>query len=147
MYTAMFALAGALIGATATFMGVQWAARSAFDAAMVQIGVGILSADPSKSDVVPARQWAIDLVERHSGHEFNAEDRASLLHHPIQTFQALPFVPGSPFSGVPCSAFRKNPDGSWTILKVEKPGFSIENSTIGGGGFEGRLLDQYCGSH
>jgi hypothetical protein len=45
---------------------------------MVQIGVSILSADPSKSDVAPAREWAMKLVEQHSGLPFSDKDRGRL---------------------------------------------------------------------
>jgi hypothetical protein len=90
----MLALAGAIYASTQAFIASQQAstqafiasqqaAKSAFDASMVRVGVGILSADPSKSDVAPARQWAIDLVEKHSGQPFNEQDRANLLHHPL----------------------------------------------------------------
>jgi len=69
--------------------GGAGAARTAFDAQMVQIGVSILSADPSKSDIAPAREWAIALVEKHSGQEFSGEDRGNLWLHPIQTARSL----------------------------------------------------------
>jgi hypothetical protein len=127
---ALYALAGVIGGSMFAFIGSQWVAKSAFDAQMVQIGcqsaskfctpkhkigVGILSADPSKSDVAPAREWAIKLVETHSGQNFSDQDRGSLSHHPIQTAQTLPPIPGFVFSGIPCSALQRNPDGSWTV--------------------------------
>ena len=87
--TAIYALAGVIAAATIAFIGSQWAARTAFDAQMVQIGVSILSADPSKSDIAPAREWAIALVEKHSGQEFSGEDRGNLWLHPIQTARSL----------------------------------------------------------
>jgi hypothetical protein len=81
--TAIYTLAGVIAAATIAFIGSQWAARTAFDAQMVQIGVGILSADPAKSDVSPAREWAMTLVEQHSGQAFSEKDRENLLHHPL----------------------------------------------------------------
>jgi hypothetical protein len=53
--TAIYTLAGVIAAATIAFVGTEWAARTSFDAQMVQIGVGILSADPGKSDVARAR--------------------------------------------------------------------------------------------
>jgi hypothetical protein len=50
---------------------------------LVEIAIGILRADP-KEDVAPARGWAIDIIEQDSGVKFSAEDRAALLHKPIQ---------------------------------------------------------------
>jgi hypothetical protein len=40
--------AGVIGASTIAFIGSQWAAKSAFDAAMVQVGISIPSADPSK---------------------------------------------------------------------------------------------------
>jgi hypothetical protein len=150
--TAIYTLAGAgllfagsIFSATAAYLATNWSAKSTFDAAMVQIGVNILSADPTKSDVAPARKWAIDLVEKHAGQEFTAEDRGNLLHHPIQT-QTFPSVAGSPFSGAPCSAFRRNPDGSWTIVKLDAGNAHFEDVTMKDTR-ETQLLDLFCGQH
>jgi hypothetical protein len=143
--TAIYTLAGVIAAATLAFIGSQWAARTAFDAAMVQIGVNILSADPTKSDVAPAREWAISLVEKHSGHEFSAEDRGNLLHHPIQT-QTLPPIAGSPFSGAPCNAFRRNPDGSWEVVKLDVGKAHFGNLTMMDTR-ETQLLELFCGQH
>jgi hypothetical protein len=52
---------------------------------LVEIAIGILRADPSKEDVAPARQWAIDIIERDSGVKFTPEDRAALLHKAVKT--------------------------------------------------------------
>jgi hypothetical protein len=54
---------------------------------LVEIAIGILRADP-KDDVTPARAWAIDVIEKNSGVPFNAEDRAALLHKPINAIDA-----------------------------------------------------------
>lgn len=143
--TALFALAGAVIAATIAYVASNYATKSAFDAKMVEIGVSILAADPSKSDVTPARQWAIDLVEKHSGEPFNAVDKSNLLHHPL-TF----FVGNSPLSLVAagCAAWRKNPDGSWTQTgRIVTPGNNaFEGNTLKNTG-ETRLLDQLCTEH
>jgi hypothetical protein len=140
--TALYTLAGVIAASTVGFIGSQWVAKSAFDAEMVQIGVGILSADPSKSDVAPAREWAIKLVETHSGQDFSVQDRASLLHHPIQT--SVPRIAGLPLSGIPCSALQRNSDGSWTVLHAESGNLVMNNIRLSGG-MEAKLFDQFCG--
>ena len=50
---------------------------------MVELGVAILTTDPSKSDVAPAREWAIGLIGMHSGQRFTPEEHIKLLHQPI----------------------------------------------------------------
>jgi hypothetical protein len=81
---------------------------------MVQIGVSILSADPSKSDVAPAREWAMKLVEEHSGLPFSDKDRDSLLHHPLDlAAEAKAIWSKEPMVLLKCEGFRKKPDGSW----------------------------------
>ena len=57
---------------------------------MVEIGVSILAADPGKSDVTPARQWAINLVSKYSGQPFGAEDVEKLLHNRLSLAGAVP---------------------------------------------------------
>jgi hypothetical protein len=111
--TAIYTLAATIVAATIAFLGSQWAARTAFDAQMVQIGVNILSADPSKSDVAPARGWAIELVEKHSGQAFSAQDRESLLHHPLDLAGMKAVGLGKSMTLLKCDAFHKKPDGSW----------------------------------
>ena len=49
---------------------------------LVEIAIGILRADP-KEDVAPARAWAIEVVEKNSGVNFDEKDRAALLHKPL----------------------------------------------------------------
>jgi hypothetical protein len=134
------ALAGVIVAATITFAASVFGTRDAFDSKMVEIGIGILSADPTKSDVTPARQWAIDLVEKHSGQPFSDEDRKSLLHHAIVSTVTIKNTPiGLVAAG--CGAFRKNPDGSWT--QTGKIVNTFEGNSFKGTG-EARLLDQLC---
>jgi hypothetical protein len=112
--TAIYTLAATIAAATLAFLGSQWAARTAFDAQMVQIGVSILSADPSKSDVAPARGWAMELVEKHSGQAFSSQDRESLLHHPLDlAADAKALWSKEPMVLLKCDGFHKKPDGSW----------------------------------
>jgi hypothetical protein len=49
---------------------------------LVEIAIGILRADP-KEDVVPARAWAIEVIEKNSDVSFKEDDRKALLHKPI----------------------------------------------------------------
>jgi hypothetical protein len=139
--TALYTLAGVIAASMFAFIGSQWVAKSAFDAEMVQIGVSILSADPSKSDVAPARDWAIRLVQEHSGQPFSEAERDSLLKHPIQT---LPARAGLALGGVPCDALQHNPDGSWLILQA-KSGNATFDHVLMKDTPETKIFDQYCG--
>jgi hypothetical protein len=144
LIVAVVALAGSVLAATVSSVSSYLAARANFDAQMVQVGIGILSADPGKSDVTPARQWAIDLVGSHSGQPFLGEDREKLLHHPIQT--TLPVRPGFAFSGVPCNALKHNADGSWTVLHAAIGGNIYEDDQMANTP-ETKLFDQFCGQN
>ncbi|UES40923.1 hypothetical protein [Roseibium aggregatum] len=54
------------------------------DIKMVELGIGILKADPRESDQTsPAREWAIRIVERYSGESFSKDDRTKLLERSI----------------------------------------------------------------
>jgi hypothetical protein len=142
--TAIYALAGVIGAATIAFIGTEWTARSAFDAQMVQIGVAILSADPGKSDVAPARDWAIKMVEKHSGAPFSETDRQTLLHHPIQP-PAFPAIPGFAYGGATCSSFVRSPDGSWRVPRMQDGNPSGEFDTFPSGSSPAMLLEQRCG--
>lgn len=48
------------------------------DIQMVEIGLSILRADPKSNPANPAREWAIELVEKYSGLSFDPADRAAL---------------------------------------------------------------------
>jgi hypothetical protein len=58
------------------------------DIRLVEIGISILRAKPDETGVTPARQWAIDVIEKHSGTKFSKADRQALLQ------KQLDFVPG-----------------------------------------------------
>lgn len=143
--TALYTLAGVIGAATIAFIASQQTARTSFDAQMVEIGVTLLSADPGKSDVVPARKWAIDLVEKHSGQPFNADDRQSLLHHPIQP-SAFPAIPGFEYNGVPCSSFKRLEDGSWSAPVMQDGKMTGEYTTYPPGSMPAMLLKRRCGA-
>jgi hypothetical protein len=142
LIVAVVALLASVLAAAVSSVSSYLAARANFDAQMVQVGIAILSADPGKSDVTPARQWAIDLVGSHSGQPFLGEDREKLLHHPIQT--TLPVRPGFAFSGVPCNALQHNADGSWTVLHAVIGGNIYEDDQMANTP-ETKLFDQFCG--
>jgi hypothetical protein len=46
---------------------------------LVEIAISILEADPSKTDLTPARGWAMDVIDQKSGVKFSDADRAALL--------------------------------------------------------------------
>lgn len=130
--------------------------KGSFDAKMVEIGVNILSADPGK-DVKPARAWAIDLVEQHSGLRFNPADRNDLLHHAISMSPAqLPqFAPrmfsvnghGLSDESLSCDKWKRNADGSWTsIVPIIDRGLHLGDITAGPGLEEALRLEAKCGA-
>jgi hypothetical protein len=141
LIVAVVALIGSVLAAGLGSFSSYLAARANFDAQMVQVGIAILSADPGKSDVTPARQWAIDLVGNHSGQPFLGEDREKLLHHPIQT---LPVRQGFALSGVPCDALQRNADGSWTIRHAQAGNMTFDGVLMKDT-LETKIFDQYCG--
>ena len=95
----------ALIGALAGFGGAVatgWFAFASKDEELrvhlVEIAISILEADPSKTDLTPARGWAMDIIDQKSGVKFSAEDRAALLHQPIvgkELWKGLVLLPKS----------------------------------------------------
>jgi hypothetical protein len=93
--TALAALGGVVVGALglATAVATGWFTYAGKDQELrvhlVEIAVSILRADP-KEDVGAAREWAIDIMERNSGVNFSGEDRAALLHKPLQTVTPSP---------------------------------------------------------
>jgi hypothetical protein len=76
MFAAGLALVGSLVSGFYTY-----ANRSReLDIKLVEIGIGILRADPQKeTSIEPARKWALDLIEANAGVTFSADARAALL--------------------------------------------------------------------
>jgi hypothetical protein len=106
--SAFAALLGALVG-FAGAVATGWFSYASNDEELrvhlVEIAIGILEADPSKTDLTPARSWAMDVIDQKSGVKFSAEDRAALLHQAIQSkISANDFIP----PGTPVIEF---PDG------------------------------------
>jgi len=80
---ALIAFAGVLGGAWFTLLTKDHELK----VRLVEIGISILRADPKadpKDDVTPARGWAIEVIEKNSETYFSPEDKALLLHTPIQ---------------------------------------------------------------
>ena len=92
---ASIALAAVLIAASAMFAALS-VARDDKNARLVEIGVGILRADPTKeASAAAARQWALDLIDANAGGvKFSAEARTEL------TGQALIFKSTGPAGGL-----------------------------------------------
>jgi hypothetical protein len=70
------------------------------DIELVKIGVGILRADPKETQTRGAREWAIEVIEKRSGHEFSQKAKDELLEgrlgfDPGYTDYA-PLAPSSP---------------------------------------------------
>jgi hypothetical protein len=73
----------ALAGVIATALFAYASKDEELQVHLVEIAVGILRADP-KEDVAPARNWAMDAIDKYSGlRHFTTEERAALLHKPI----------------------------------------------------------------
>jgi hypothetical protein len=91
-WVAVLTVVTGLLGALAGFGGAVatgWFAFASKDeelrVRLVEIAIGILSADPSKTDLTPARGWAMDIIDQKSGVKFSDADRAALLHQAIDT--------------------------------------------------------------
>lgn len=77
--------AGTLIGAALSPLVTYWTNERQMDVKMVEIGVGILRAEP-KEEVAAMRSWAIDVIEASSRRKFTPAQRSALLR------KALPVV-------------------------------------------------------
>jgi hypothetical protein len=73
------------IAAAAAFFAVS-TARQERNAALVQIGVAILRADPAKEgQVSAAREWALDLIDANAGGvKFTKDARTQLLNRQLE---------------------------------------------------------------
>jgi hypothetical protein len=75
---------GAVAGAVATGAFNYLDHKADIDAKMIELGVGILRAEPT-DETRPLRQWAIDVIEKRADFKFDEAQRAALLK------QELPF--------------------------------------------------------
>lgn len=80
---AQIGLVGAIIAAVIAAFVSYLSSLHQFDSKMVEIGVSILSADPTGTDATATRSWATDLIEKHSGLAFSPEAKKELLHQPL----------------------------------------------------------------
>ena len=77
---AALALAGSLGSAVYSYAN----RNRELDIKLVEIGLGILRADPKETNITPAREWAIQVVETNSGIKFTDADHKALLQQPIR---------------------------------------------------------------
>jgi hypothetical protein len=71
-------VAGAAI--TGTFNHLDH--KGDFDAKMIELSVGILRAEPTP-ETIPLREWAIDVINKRAGFNFNPAQQAALLNKPL----------------------------------------------------------------
>jgi hypothetical protein len=81
---ATIAVAGiALIGSVVSAFYTYANRNRELDIKLVEIGIGILRADPTGANLTPARAWAIQVIEDNSKVKFSNDDRQSLLQKPL----------------------------------------------------------------
>ena len=87
---------GVVAGAVATGIFNYLSHRADIDAKMIELSVGILRAEATP-DTRPLRAWAIDVIEKRAGFNFDEAQKAVLLK------QELPYKGPSfsPSSGLP----------------------------------------------
>ena len=112
--TASGALAGAIIAAVAGFAGVvlenQWHNRD-LDGRMVGLAIDVLKSDcKSAPGLMPAREWAVAIIQRFSAVPLDESAKAALVHNSI--------APGA-FSSDFSSGFdiARNPCGAKDLSK------------------------------
>jgi hypothetical protein len=72
---AVAAVASSLLTAAFTYTS----RNKELDIELVKVGIGILRADPKEAQTQGAREWAIQIIEQHSGQKFSAEAKSELL--------------------------------------------------------------------
>jgi hypothetical protein len=75
---AIAAVAG-LVSALMTAAYTHNSRNRELDIELVKIGIGILRADPKETQTRGAREWAVEIIELHSGRPFSAEAKRELL--------------------------------------------------------------------
>src|SRR3954447_4987633 len=79
----MIAAGVALIGAAVSaFIPARYTYESRsreLNIKLVEIGIGILRADPKEKQTQGAREWAIQVIETNSGHRFSDQAKNELL--------------------------------------------------------------------
>ncbi|MEA2818638.1 MAG: hypothetical protein QOJ86_642 [Bradyrhizobium sp.] len=130
---ATIAVAGiAFIGSVVSAFYTYANRNRELDIKLVEIGIGILRADPKGTDLTPARAWAIQVIEDNSKVKFSDDDRRSLLQKPLlfrptasastQTSVVVPdknmqeFLEMTAASGGTIVQRTKQNDGTWVVV-------------------------------
>jgi hypothetical protein len=79
----MVAAGLALIGAAISGFYTYANRNRELDIRLVEIGIGILRADPKETNLKAARGWAVQVIEDYSKVKFSEADRAALLEQPL----------------------------------------------------------------
>lgn len=53
------------------------------DIKLVEIGITILRADPKEAQTNGAREWAVSVIEKHSGQRFSEKAKSELLNYKL----------------------------------------------------------------
>jgi len=92
MIVAGIALTGAIIAAAFTYTErnrdviavAKEASPQELNARLVEIGIAILRADPKEAQTNATREWAIRLIETHSGQPFSDQAKSELLNNRLR---------------------------------------------------------------
>jgi hypothetical protein len=123
------AFAGSLTSAFYTYTN----RNRELDIKLVELGIGVLRADPKDTGLTAARGWAIQVIENNSNVKFSDDDRKSLLEKPLlyRSTTGLPTrretlekVPDSEVNNVVKGFERegaivqktRQADGTWTVV-------------------------------
>jgi len=133
----IYTLSAAILAATITGVISLKTSGNEFDSKMVEIGVNILAADPSKSDVAPARAWL-------------TAEREALLHHRLAVDSKPSFYKGilpDYFDDLltPCRFWEKQSDGSWKTKQGTKIVGEAMSVSTAAGSAAAVDLDARCG--
>lgn len=90
MIVAGIALTGAIIATAFTYTDrnkeviAKEASPQELNARLVEIGIAILRADPKEAQTNATREWAIKLIETHSGQPFSEQAKNELLNNRLK---------------------------------------------------------------
>jgi hypothetical protein len=79
------ACVGAIISATVPAIYSYNSRNKELDVRLVEIGISILRADPKETQTQGAREWALQVIEAHSGQSFSNEAKQELLKNKLDT--------------------------------------------------------------
>jgi hypothetical protein len=85
------ALAAGVIGGLIALLGQHLTSSREYDAKMVEIGMGVLRAAPSKDnkDLLGVRTWALRVVEHHSGTRFESEAERNAIKNNVVPYSGF----------------------------------------------------------